>query len=336
MNRRERMESEANPSLDTGGTLSDQAYLTLKQMIGEGRIRPGDRLLEAHVARSFGTSRSPIRQALQMLAEEGLIVSLELRGYRAAGEADDDAGDRLADLGEVKLSSPRQWELMYDEVEQEVLSQVLFGTVRINDHRLAQHYGVSRTVTRDLLARMHGFGLVSKDQSGHWIAEQVTPEKVKHLYDLRLLLEPRALSLAAPHVPEAQLVKARDNVVAALGGSTVESAAFDKTEVDLHIDILGYCENKEILSSLRKTHVLFGPTRHLFDPILRIPLDMIEDALNEHRVIIENLLSGDADRASNTLYSHLDGAIERWLVRFQTSRRHTEIAFPPYLSPINS
>src|SRR5690606_36259149 len=120
----------------TGGTLSDQAYQTLRQMIEEGRIRPGDRLVEAHVARSFGTSRSPIRLALQMLSEEGLIVSVENRGYRAAGEADDDSDGRLAHLGDVKLSSPRQWELMYDEVEQEILSHVLFGTVRVNDHRL--------------------------------------------------------------------------------------------------------------------------------------------------------------------------------------------------------
>lgn len=335
MNRRERIEPEKK-GLDIGGTLSDQAYLVLKQMIEDGRIRPGDRLLEAHVARSFGTSRSPIRQALQALSDDGLIISMASRGYRAAGETDGNAADRLADLGDVKLSSPRQWELMYDEVEQEVLSQVLFRTVRINDLRLAQHFGVSRTVTRDLLARMHGLGLISKDHSGHWIAEQVTPAKIRHLYELRLLLEPRALLLAAPHIPEPQLVRARDNIVAALAGPAVESEAFDRTEADLHIEILGHCENKEIISSLRKTHVLFSPTRHLMDPILRIPLEMIEDALNEHRMIVEKLLSGDFDGASSTLYAHLDGAIDRWLVRFESNLQRAGIAPPKYLSPVGS
>ncbi len=40
----------------------------------EGRLRPGDRLKEAEVAERFGTSRTPVREALRRLETRGLLV----------------------------------------------------------------------------------------------------------------------------------------------------------------------------------------------------------------------------------------------------------------------
>lgn len=47
----------------------------------------------------------------------------------------------------------------------------------------------------------------------------------------------------------------------------------------LRIRLLSHCPNGDVFQSLARTRMLFVRTRYLFDPILRIPLSSIEDAL---------------------------------------------------------
>ncbi len=51
------------------------SYEQLRNLIVRGRLRPGDPLVEANAARALGTSRTPVRAALQRLQIEGLVVS---------------------------------------------------------------------------------------------------------------------------------------------------------------------------------------------------------------------------------------------------------------------
>ena len=52
----------------------------LRDDILSGKYKPGDRLNESSIAREFGISRIPVREALFELRESGLVVSLERRG----------------------------------------------------------------------------------------------------------------------------------------------------------------------------------------------------------------------------------------------------------------
>ena len=53
----------------------------LRVMILQGRLAPGERITEAQVADMLGLSRTPVRQALPVLAEEGLLVASGARGF---------------------------------------------------------------------------------------------------------------------------------------------------------------------------------------------------------------------------------------------------------------
>jgi DNA-binding GntR family transcriptional regulator len=55
--------------------LREQVYDALRRRIIEGAFRPGDRLTEVQVAKDFGVSRTPAREALVMLTQSGLIVT---------------------------------------------------------------------------------------------------------------------------------------------------------------------------------------------------------------------------------------------------------------------
>jgi DNA-binding GntR family transcriptional regulator len=326
--------SEAASPYEASSSIQRRVYLLLREMIEDGRIVAGEKLLEAQVAKSFGISRSPARIALAALSKDKLLVESEGRGYFVAGKPEQGLDGRVATLDKLELTSTPQWERMYAAVERELCTRVLFGSVRVTEERLAQHFNVSRTVARDVMARMHSVGALSKDRIGHWVAERVTAERIGHLFEMRRLLEPTALVQAAPFVSRAQLEAIRERLVAEIerGGSS----EMDTAETDLHIDLLSLCPNREITLALARTHVLFVPTRYLADPYLQIPNQLIDDALVEHLQVIDALLAGNAGSAAQALQEHLKKADSRWMLRFDIVSRMTQPELPGYLSAIEA
>jgi GntR family transcriptional regulator, rspAB operon transcriptional repressor len=64
--------------------LTEQVRLALRDDIVSGRLRPGERIVQDSVARRFGTSRIPVREALRHLASEGLVTLAPDVGARVA------------------------------------------------------------------------------------------------------------------------------------------------------------------------------------------------------------------------------------------------------------
>ncbi len=79
------------------GTLADQAYARLKQMIFDFTLMPGNRCSESELAQSLSVSRTPLRQALQRLEREGFLQVLPKIGWQVA-PLDFDVFDELYDL----------------------------------------------------------------------------------------------------------------------------------------------------------------------------------------------------------------------------------------------
>lgn len=53
------------------------AYQQLRELIVSGRLAPGERLVEREIAARLGTSRTPVRSALQRLQQERYVVALD-------------------------------------------------------------------------------------------------------------------------------------------------------------------------------------------------------------------------------------------------------------------
>src|SRR5680860_275266 len=62
--------------------IRSRVYDTIRTAILERRIGPGERLVEAALAKSIGVSRTPVREALHLLEREGLVTSTPRVGYR--------------------------------------------------------------------------------------------------------------------------------------------------------------------------------------------------------------------------------------------------------------
>jgi DNA-binding GntR family transcriptional regulator len=71
-------------------SLSDEVVVRLREAILNGKIAPGDRLREKALAESMSVSRGPVREAIQKLEREGLVVVYPNRGAVVARLARED------------------------------------------------------------------------------------------------------------------------------------------------------------------------------------------------------------------------------------------------------
>lgn len=80
--------------------LRDVVFQTLRQAILRGELKPGERLMEIHLAQKLGVSRTPVREAIRKLELEGLVLMIPRKGAIVAEITVQD----LEDVLEVRMA----------------------------------------------------------------------------------------------------------------------------------------------------------------------------------------------------------------------------------------
>ena len=75
--------------------LRDVVFNTLREAILKGELKPGERLMELQLAAKLGVSRTPIREAIRMLEQEGLAITIPRKGAIVVGMTEKDMQDVL-------------------------------------------------------------------------------------------------------------------------------------------------------------------------------------------------------------------------------------------------
>jgi DNA-binding GntR family transcriptional regulator len=69
---------------ETGGSLADEAYARIRRRIVGCDLAPGEQVTEGQLVETHGIGKTPVREALQRLAQEGLVQPIRRHGYRVA------------------------------------------------------------------------------------------------------------------------------------------------------------------------------------------------------------------------------------------------------------
>ncbi len=78
------MQSDFDIYMEDFLPLRDVVFNTLRRAILTGQLKPGERLMEVHLANKLGVSRTPIREAIRKLELEGLVVMVPRKGAAVA------------------------------------------------------------------------------------------------------------------------------------------------------------------------------------------------------------------------------------------------------------
>ena len=85
----------------------ENVFSTVQDWIISGTLRPGEKIVDTELAKIFSVSRTPVREALQMLSEQGLVEVIPSRGTRVAEINLEDARQTYELLTELECTAVR-------------------------------------------------------------------------------------------------------------------------------------------------------------------------------------------------------------------------------------
>jgi GntR family transcriptional regulator, rspAB operon transcriptional repressor len=115
-------------------TIRKRVHKHLREQILSGDIGPNERLVETKIAVEIGTSRTPVREALHALEQEGLIESIPRIGYRVKLMSDREAVEIWEIRGAVETLAAT-WACQNDRV---ILAGELKKNIDASEKRLSE------------------------------------------------------------------------------------------------------------------------------------------------------------------------------------------------------
>ncbi|MGY2289529.1 GntR family transcriptional regulator [Pseudomonas sp. SDO528_S397] len=263
------------------------------------RLPVGAHLPEWTLAKLIGTSRSPVKVALEHLVGAGLMRYDKNRGYHVQGDLFNLPPDVQAQVQDVE-------DPLYLRLTEARFAGVLADSVTEAD--LTRLLGVSRGEVGKVLARAQSEGWLEKEVGYGWrfLPMIDSLEAYEDMYALRLAIEPAGI-LSAKFKPDlAQLRALRQEQQAILDGGYLTMSPTERFESNarFHETIAEWAGNRFSLQTLRRLDQM----RRLVEYRQTRP-DLPRQALaEEHLQILDAIEKGDNLGAASYMRQHIEAA----------------------------
>ncbi len=208
-------------------------------------------------------------------------------------------------MNAVSLAPRALYQEVAELLRQRIFRRELEPGSWIDEMKLAEEYGISRTPLREALKVLAAEGLVTmKVRRGAYVTE-VSENDLADVYHLLSLLESDAAGVVAQRATDAQL-KELQSLHKELEGAAGNRDKFFALNERFHMRLLEIAGNRwrdQMVADLRKVMKL---NRH--NSLLKS--GRIEESLNEHRAVMEALLKRDAKATVKRMQEHFRNGLE--------------------------
>ncbi len=284
--------------------LSKHIASELAGEISSGGLPAGAHLSAQQLADRFGVSRSPVREALTMLAGQGLLEKRENRGFFVTERpADQSAG------GVPAVALPFDEPNDYQRVADDWLANRL--PVEVTEQMLRDRYRLTRAQLADILLRAGREGWIERKQGYGWrfLPVAKTREAFEQIYRFRIVIEPAAI-LEPNFRPDPEVLSRLRQSHEAMLESGIERLSGEQLldfGAQFHEQIVAFSNNPFFLQSLVRVNRM----RRLMEYRARVDRRRLYTQWAEHIEIMDLLSKGDIVAASYLLRGHLSGALEQ-------------------------
>ncbi len=259
-------------------------------------------LSERPLATRLRVSRGPIRKALKLLQEQGIIEPGAKGGF-------------VAKKAPKKISSafssdplPAS-ENLYQQIASARLSGELSG--RVSENELLRRYHVSRSLLTRVLQTIEVDGWIESLPGHGWFFPAMETSIKDYLdgYRFRAVIEPAAILDSAFKIDREALKRCRTEHQQLLAGGIEQATPSDIFQINkrLHETIISGSNNSFFISSLKRVNGL----RRLLEHNHKTDPDVALTATREHLAIIDLLLANKRSEAAAALGRHLRDISER-------------------------
>jgi DNA-binding GntR family transcriptional regulator len=257
---------------------------------------PGTHVPELALAKRFGVSRSPVRAALEMLAQRDVLRLRPGEGYLLTRDLEASAED-LAPLSEGENLYAA---IMSDRASGRLARQV-------SESELSTRYGATRGAIRKVLMRLATEGLTERLRGHGWrFAETLdTDNAIAESYRFRIAVECasfRQPGYAIDAAQMAQLRRAHERILA-LPSASVNGRDWFRVNASFHEALAAWSGNRFILQAVRQQNKLRQLNEYADFPTLG--QTRIDQSCREHLGILDALEGKDLSFAESLLQRHL-------------------------------
>ncbi|MEQ1622950.1 MAG: GntR family transcriptional regulator [Methylococcales bacterium] len=311
-------------------------YELLNTKISSGVLPAGSVLKEGSIATQLEVSRPPVRRALEMLSKDGAIRDTEGQGYVIGNAAPVTLSARvLHDIlvgGHNAMDRTVLWQRIIEDVQAHIEACIAFSHYRIMEAELGEFHNVSRTVVREVLWRLRDRRLVEKDRKSHWIVSQLSARDVQDSFEMRQVLEPRAMLAVAARLDRNWLDALLVRVNALLAQfPACQKQEIDRLEHDMFHTMFVPLRNMRMLNAIRRNQTCLLVSR-LFRR--HFPLRDEQAVLLDYAQILHHLREGTPDIASVLLEHHLKRSQSVMKARLRVLSVIPLPRTPPYLRAV--
>jgi DNA-binding GntR family transcriptional regulator len=208
-------------------------------------------------------------------------------------------------MAAVSLTPRALYEEVAELLRQRIFSRELVPGSWIDELKLAEEYGISRTPLREALKVLATEGLVTmKVRRGAYVTE-VSERDLADVYHLLSLLESDAAGVVATQATDAQ-IKELQTLHRDLERAVTNRERFFQINEAFHMRLLEIANNRwrdQMVADLRKVMKL---NRH--NSLLKS--GRLEESLSEHRAIMEALAARDANATAQRMREHVRNGLE--------------------------
>ncbi|MGH2957710.1 MAG: GntR family transcriptional regulator [Solirubrobacterales bacterium] len=216
---------------------------------------------------------------------------------------EDAAALAIPELGDVKRRTAQ--EQVLESLRHAILGGVLSAGTPLVLSELSERLGVSRTPIREAIRELAAEGLVDFDSYRSAVVHTPTVEEAEELYELRLILEPLAVSKSVGKISDEQVEEAselqREMVKVEDVGRWVE------LNREFHAKLIDAAESPRLNGIVAGLRNVSGMQVSLS---LKASPDQLERSNREHEQIVQAFRDRDADRAVELTKAHLRTTLE--------------------------
>lgn len=285
--------------------MSEQLANSIERWIADEQLAEGTPLPERAVAERFRVSRTPVREAMLLLAKQGTITARPEGGYAVKARLELPPLVAMTDLPPADED-----EGVYLRIAEDRLSGAL--PERATENELMRRYELTRARLSAVLRRIANEGWIERLPGKGWQFLPVLNSGATYDqgYRLRILLEPAALLEPTWRLDEAALRKARAEQQALVDGAVewASPAQLFDANTRMHELIAGFSGNVFISDALKRVNRL----RRLMDYRKIVDRPGTLRRCKEHLTLIDLLLTGQREAAADFMRLHLrDAAREK-------------------------
>jgi len=270
------------------------------------RCPAGTHLGAQYLADLFSVSRIPVRAALLLLAEEGIVHSEYNRGFFLAVD-----GENLPERESPNRELVTPWD---DPLYYRLAEDWLGGQIeeRVSENELMRRYSVTRTRLLKVLQRATEDLWVERLPGRGWrfLSVMVSQQAYEDGYRFRMIVEPAALLEPTFRLDKAALQELADQQISLLKGGFRKMSPTDLFSLNsqFHEVLVGFSSNPFFVDAIKK----IDRVRRLLDfrSTYASNRDRLLKQCSEHLEIIDLLEKGDNATAAEFLRNHIKGALE--------------------------